>query len=32
MRKRPMYLDGGLNSTADGGVLNVAGSTLGGER
>ena len=25
-----MYLDGGLNSTADGGVLMLAGSTLGG--
>ena len=25
-----MYLDGGLNSTSDGGVLMLAGSTLGG--
>ena len=25
-----MYLDSGLNSTADGGVLMLAGSTLGG--
>ena len=27
---RSMYLDGGLGSTSDGGVLMLAGSTLGG--